>query len=244
VRDYFLEPAQTNLELYAQVIARGSDQSQRRLLARAYHHALHQVFPLARGSGKPFITHLVGTASLVLQSGCPDEWVVAAILHAVYQRRVPYLGGLAPESRRPVITEALGPGVDDLIYRYTEFENQNLSVMTAAEVKDNSDVVTLRLADELEDLCGHALALHGGAPAEEPAVRGSFEWRRAAKVGEAESLIRTAQLLGLNGIERGISFWMDFSSVPDEMLDFRTGWFSSVDLAGTEDTGPVQNPGS
>ena len=243
MRDYFVEPAQTNLELYAQVIARGSDQSQRRRLARAYHHALHQVFPLARGSGKPFIAHLVGTASLVLQSGCPDDWVIAALLHAVYQRRVPHSDGLAPESRRPIITEAFGPGVDDLVHRYTEFESQDLSVMTAAELRANADVVTLRLADELEDLSGYALALHGGAPADQPAVRGSFAWRRAVKISEAGTLLETAQILGLAGIARGLSYWMDFSAVPGAMTDFRTGWLSSVDLTGSGDTSFSQNEG-
>ena len=234
MRDYFLEPAQTNLELYAQVIAHGSGQSQRRRLAGAYRHAIQQVFPLARGSGKPFIAHLVGTASLVLQSGSSDDWVVAALLHAIYQRRVPYRGGLAPPSRRAIIIESFGHGVDDLIHRYTAFESQDLAVMSADDVRRNADVVTLRLADELEDLCGNALALHGDVSADEPAVRGSFAWRRAAKAREADSLMRTAQILDLTEIARGISFWMDFSSIPDEMMDFRTGWLSSVDVAQTD----------
>lgn len=70
MRDYFVQPAQTNLELYAQAVDRGYSASQRRSLADAYQFALSCVFPLARGSGKPFIAHLIGTASLVLESGC------------------------------------------------------------------------------------------------------------------------------------------------------------------------------
>jgi len=235
MRDYFLEPAQTNLELYAQAITSGYGPHPRRRMAQAYQFALRQVFPLARGSGKPFIAHLVGTASLVLASGCPEDWVTAALLHAVYQRRVPFSGGLEPERRRPVIAELFGTGVDDLIDRYTEFESQDLYRIPTDVVKANRDLVTLRLADELEDLCGHALALHGYPDSEEVSVRGSSAWRRKSKTHEVDGLLDKAQVLGLKDIARGISHWMDFASIPEDLNDFRTGWFSSVDLASADD---------
>ena len=229
-----MQPAQTNLELYAQAIALGTEQSERRRLADAYLFALRQVFPLVRGSGKPFISHLVGTASLVMESGCPDDWVIAALLHALYQRRVPFIGGLSPESRRPLIARRFGEAVDNLVHGYTTFESQNLAALTPELVKADPDVVTLRMADELEDLCGYGPALHGSASRDESAVRGSYEWRRDVKTSESETLRKTAQLLGLSGISRGLSYWLDFSSVPQEMIEFRTGWFSSVDLASTD----------
>lgn len=64
MRDFFIHPAQTNLELYAQAISRCYSSDQCRVLADAYVFALRQVFSLTRGSGKPFIAHLVGTALL------------------------------------------------------------------------------------------------------------------------------------------------------------------------------------
>lgn len=234
MRDYFLEPAQTNLELYAQFIARGSDGPRRRRLADAYHLALQQVFPMARGSGKPFIAHLVGTASLVLASGGPDDWVIAALMHALYQRRVRFSGGLSPEKRRPVIAALFGPDVDDLIHRYTAFEDRDLAGIPAQVLTSDADVVTLRLADELEDLSGNALALHGASESGQPKVRGSYAWRRDAKTNQSDTLLETARVLGLPGIARGLAHWLDFSAVPHEMSDFRTGWLSSVDLPGLD----------
>lgn len=231
MRDYFTQPAQTNLELYTQVLSRGSSLSQRRGLAQAYVVALRQVFPLARGSGKPFICHLVGTASLVFESGCPPEWVTAALLHAVYQRRIPFADAREPEDRRALIANLFGAGVDDIIQRYTEFENVEFSAISANTLKSDADVVTLRLADELEDICGYALALHGRASLEEPGLRGSAAWRRETKAAEAEELISIAGLLGLNGLARGLTHWLDFSSCPAALQDFRTGWYSSVDLS-------------
>jgi hypothetical protein len=227
MRDFFVFPAQTNLELYAQAIDHGYSQQQRRSLADAYELALRQVFRLARGSGKPFIAHLVGTASLVLESGAPDDWVIGALLHALYQRRVPFEGGLSPEQRRVVIADRFGRVVDDVVVRYTAFESEDLSRPATEFPASDADVLTLRLADELEDLGGFALDLHGS---DNPAVRGSSAWRRDAKSREAPALLNLARFLGLDGIERGLVHWLDASAVPQGLRDMRTGWLSSVDL--------------
>lgn len=227
MRDYFLFPAQTNLELYAQAIDRGFTAQQRRRLADAYELALPQVYRLARGSGKPFIAHLVGTASLVLESDRPDDWVIGALLHALYQRRVPFRDGLSPEQRRVVIADRFGRAVDDLVDRYTAFESADLSRPPQEFSASDADVLTLRLADELEDLSGFALDVHGG---DDPRVRGSHAWRRDAKAREGPSLLRLAKSLGLAGIERGLDHWLDISLVPEGLEDMRTGWLSSVDL--------------
>jgi hypothetical protein len=185
------------------------------------------VYRLARGSGKPFIAHLVGTASLVLESDRPDDWVIGALLHALYQRRVPFQDGLSPEHRRDVIAQRFGSVVDDLVDRYTEFESEDLSRPPTEFPASDHDVLTLRLADELEDLGGFALDLHGS---DDPAVRGSAAWRRDAKAREAPALLTLAQFLGLDGIGRGFAHWLDTSAVPPRLADMRTGWVSSVDL--------------
>jgi hypothetical protein len=227
MRDYFVFPAQTNLELYAQAIGHGYGRQQRRTLADAYQLAHRQVFRLARGSGKPFIAHLVGTASLVMESRRPDDWVIGALLHALYQRRVPFEGGHSPEQRRGVISNRFGRVVDDLVDRYTAFESEDLSRPPTEFAASDDDVLTLRLADELEDLTGFALALHGS---DDPTVRGSYAWRRDVKAREAPALLNLAQFLGLDGIGRGLVHWLDTSAVPPGLEDMRTGWFSSVDL--------------
>lgn len=231
MRDYFLFPAQTNLELYAQAVDRGYTRQQRRRLADAYELALRQVFSLARGSGKPFIAHLVGTASLVLESDRPDDWVVGALLHALYQRRVPFRDGLSPEQRRGVIVDRFGSAVDDLVDRYTAFESVDLSRPPDEFPASDADVLTLRLADELEDLVGFAPALHGG---DDPTVRGSYAWRRDAKTRAAPALLNVAEFLELAGLGRGLAHWLDTSIVPKGFDDMRTGWFSSVDLLNND----------
>jgi hypothetical protein len=213
MRDHFIHPAQTNLELYAQAIASGYSRAEGRTLADAYQFALRQVFPLARGSGKPFIAHLVGTASLVMASDCPRDWVIGALLHALYQRRVPFQGDLPPEERRASLADRFGDRVDDLVHRYTVFEAADLRGLAAGSAEADADVLTLRLADELEDVSGHALALQGNAGADDDGLR----------------LVLT-QRLGLAGMHRGFRHWLDFSGVPEALADMRTGWLSSVML--------------
>lgn len=230
MRDHFLHPAQTNLELYAQAIARGYAPDQRRMLADAYVFALRQVFSLARGSGKPFVAHLVGTASLVMESGCPDDWVIGALLHALYQRRVPFEGGLAPEDRRRVLADRFGARVDDLVHRYTAFESEDLGAFVGEGAVGEADVLTLRLADELEDVTGHALALHGTPGADDTGLRGAYPWRRDAKTAEAPTLLALTSRLGLDGMHRGFRHWLDFTATPAVLADMRTGWLSSVSL--------------
>lgn len=232
MRDYFIHPAQTNLELYAQAIDHGYSKTQRRRLGDAYVFAFRQVFPLARGSGKPFIAHLVGTASLVLESGCPEDWVLGGLFHALYQRRVPFEGHLLPDDRRCVLKERFGNSVDDLVYRYTSFETENLRDFDSCkDGSGSSDVLTLRLADELEDLSGNSLALHGSSEPDEDRVFGGYASRREMKIVQAPSLLALTQSLDLHGMHEGFLHWLDFESSPQELEDMRTGWLSSVNLA-------------
>lgn len=230
MRDYFIYPAQTNLELYAQAINLCYSRDQCRLLSDAYLFALRQVFSLARGSGKPFIAHLVGTSSLVMESGCPVNWVIGALLHALYQHRVPFEGGLAPEERRFLVSNRFGPHVDDLVHRYTVFESQDLTALSDADIAGVADVLTLRLADELEDISGNALALHGNTEADNLGSRGGYKWRREMKIAEAPTLFKLSNTLRHDGMHRGFSHWLNFSSTPASLTDMSTGWLSSVSL--------------
>jgi len=235
MRDFFIYPAQTNLELYAQAISRGYSRDQCRVLADAYVFALRQVFTLARGSGKPFIAHLVGTASLVMESGCPDNWVIGALLHAIYQNRIHFEAGLAPEERRSVVSDRFGTQVDELVLRYTSFESADLGAATCTAAPAQADLLTLRLADELEDICGNALALHGNPGADDIGLRGGYPWRRDAKTAEAPTLLDLTHWLGLDGMHRGFSHWLDFESSPAALAEMRTGWHSSVSLVTIQD---------
>jgi len=84
------------------------------------------------------------------------------------------------------------------------------------------------LADELEDVCGYALALHGNTGSDDFGLRGGYPWRRDAKTAEAPTLLELTHRLGLDGMHRGFIHWLDFESTPAALAEMRTGWLSSV----------------
>ena len=76
--------AQTNLQLYAQMLRAAYPETDVDRVRAAYEFALPLFAGAYRGSGKPFIAHLVGTASILVSIRARMPVVVAGLLHAVY----------------------------------------------------------------------------------------------------------------------------------------------------------------
>jgi (p)ppGpp synthase/HD superfamily hydrolase len=149
--------AQTNLQLYRQLAAEGYPSAEVGAVAGAYELGL-RLFPgTYRGSGKPFLAHLVGTASVLASLRVRTPVVAAGLLHAAYSHGEfgdgwrGMSGGKRAEVRR-----AVGEEVEDLVARYTLLEweprtirelRARLDTMTAVE----RGVILLRLANELDD---------------------------------------------------------------------------------------------
>jgi hypothetical protein len=154
--------------------------------------------------------------------------VIGALLHALLQNRVPFESGLAPEERRVVLADRFGTQAAELVRRYISFESEGLAAFMGSGAVVDIDVPTLRLADELEDVCGYALALHGYTGTDDLGLRGGYPWRRDAKTAEAPTLLELTHRLGLDGMYRGFIHWLDFESTPAALAEMRTGWLSSV----------------
>ena len=149
--------AQTNLQLYAQLRRSGADESDLALVRKGYDLAMHLCPASFRGSGKPLLAHLVGTASILVSIGQPTRVATAGLLHAVY-----VFGDFGDASRgsgdarRARVREAVGSDVEALIFRYTHFDwnaktipaiRQRVTTLAAVE----REVLVIRLANELED---------------------------------------------------------------------------------------------
>ena len=76
--------AQTNLQLYNQLVARGWSDPELASARRAYELATDLFAGQLRPSGKTFVAHLVGVASALVTSGARAELVVAGLVHAAY----------------------------------------------------------------------------------------------------------------------------------------------------------------
>jgi (p)ppGpp synthase/HD superfamily hydrolase len=75
---------QTNLQLYAQLRRSVADGADLTLVRNGYDLALRFCPASLRGSGKPLLAHLVGTASILARIGRPPRIVTAGLLYAVY----------------------------------------------------------------------------------------------------------------------------------------------------------------
>jgi (p)ppGpp synthase/HD superfamily hydrolase len=110
-----------------------------------------------RGSGKPFIAHLVGTAGILVAVRARAPVVTAGLSHAVYQ-----LGELPAgtpgisRAMRARVQRVLGTEAEALVARYAALE-WNVRALPALRARlctlspADRDVVLIRLANELDD---------------------------------------------------------------------------------------------
>jgi (p)ppGpp synthase/HD superfamily hydrolase len=149
--------AQTNLELYRQLGEAGYAPADVSRVQQGYELALPLFTGAFRSSGKSFLCHLVGTASILAAIRARVDVIAAGLLHAVYDEGEFGNGWRgASADRRARFVSAVGAPVEDLVHRSDALRwaptsiaaiQAGLSSMSALE----RDVVLIRLANELED---------------------------------------------------------------------------------------------
>ena len=111
--------AQTNVQLYQQRGEEGYPLAEQQRVYVAYNLAMGLFGGQFRGSGKTFLAHLVGTASILADLQASVDVVVAALLHAAYsdglfERQSPGV----TDQKRALLRESVGAEVEDLVFRY------------------------------------------------------------------------------------------------------------------------------
>jgi (p)ppGpp synthase/HD superfamily hydrolase len=222
-------PAQTNLQLYMQMLEEGYTEEEVSIINKAYLFSINKVHLMYRGSGKPFICHLVGTASLMVNNKQSIEVVLAALMHALYQNRVPFDGHTDITKRREIITTRFGSECDRLIYEYTEFEKTGIKEINPDHIVVDKHVLLMRIADELEDLVDFSLCLHGlqGETAEKG---GSYLSRRARKEKEGKILMQLCTQHAAPQMYDSLAYWLDFKKYDAYPDSLKTGFYSSITI--------------
>lgn len=149
--------AQTNLQLYNQLIAAGRTEADLRLVHDAYELALRLFAGQYRGNGKPFVAHLVGVASILAAHEQPLDMLTAGLLHSVYSFGEFGDGtrGMTPRKRRQV-REVVGETAEALIADYTT-AGWSLALLAAHQQRvasmapSVSKVLAIKVADVIED---------------------------------------------------------------------------------------------
>lgn len=152
--------AQTNIQLFNQLQHHGYQDAELRLIADAYLLATRLFTARCEPSGKCFIAHVVGTASILSAQQAPAELVAAGLVHNVYRNGDfgDYRMKITP-LRRSRIRSAIGETAEEYVYRFaTRHWNpagvrEGHSQLPRMQELDRR-VVLLYLADQLEKHLG------------------------------------------------------------------------------------------
>jgi Domain of unknown function (DUF6817) len=173
--------AQTSAQLFHQLVEVGYDAADRDRMLQAYLLAAQLVSGSYRPSGKTFLAHLVGTASILASRRTSGTLIAAGLLHSVY-RHGDFGGWTDRISRRKrrIVRRALGFEVEIIVHRYavTSWDRWTLPALRHALDRLDTvgrDVVLIRLANELDDWlhcevahCANASGRIKGARRDEP----------------------------------------------------------------------------
>lgn len=158
--------AQTNLQLRAQLLELDYPPADIDLLMRVYDLAVPMFSGQYRASGKPFINHLVGTASVLASRRAPTMLLVAALLHAVYMTADLgfHAGRRQSRRQRELVRELVGKDAEKLVSVYDSM------IWRAAQIRalrqgysalgsDTRDAVLLCLANVYEDFMDSGMCI-------------------------------------------------------------------------------------
>jgi len=155
--------AQTAPQLWAQLATTGFAGSEIERIHLVYVTAARLFTGRSRACGKPFLDHLVGTASVVATTTRDPDLVGAALLHAAYTHNVfDDLGRGATRRRRRALRRLAGPGLEHLVYTYTtqRWDIERVRSLTEQAPEPGLHAfVLLRVANEIDEHLDGAMQL-------------------------------------------------------------------------------------
>jgi (p)ppGpp synthase/HD superfamily hydrolase len=152
-----LAVAQTNLQLYNQLLRLNYSHHDLDEVRAAYELARELFSGLYRPSGKTFIAHLIGTASILAECLVDTEVIHAGLLHAAYTAGdFGYGTRGVSDARRDQLVEAIGARAEAIVHRYSEHQwppanPDNFRLLASTDNSASRDAALVRLANELEE---------------------------------------------------------------------------------------------
>lgn len=149
--------AQTNLQLFNQLRHDGYSNTERICILNGYKLAMCLFTGCFRPSGKTFIAHLVGTASILSSLHVPASVVAAGLIHAAYANgNFGYGGKGISNAKREQLRCGVGKEIEEYVARYTALQWNEQTIPAIVDRFDtltaiDRDVLLIRLANELEE---------------------------------------------------------------------------------------------
>jgi gluconolactonase len=150
--------AQTNIQLFNQLRSDGYSKADLDLVRNAYELAMVLFSGRFQPSGKSFIAHVVGTASILASLGLPAPVVAAGLLHNLYEKGDFSDGRTGvSKARRRKIRNVLGSDVETYVAKFPALYWEPKTIWIARHAPDKLDpakraVLLILFADHLEHL--------------------------------------------------------------------------------------------
>jgi (p)ppGpp synthase/HD superfamily hydrolase len=204
----FERRAQTNIQLYAQLLAGGYGSDLILGIRDAYTLATRLFAGQLRPEGRPFVCHVVGVASILAMLDAPPTTIVAGLLHSAYSHGdFGYGRGQVTRGARSRLRGAVGPGIERLLACYSSHPWNSATVAgwvanAGAMASDQRQIAIIRLADTVED------ALDSGLRMSE---KGSNEHRQVPM----EDVVDLAHVLGYPRLGVSLRHLLQVRDEPD-----------------------------
>ncbi|MCI0603013.1 hypothetical protein L0156_08355 [bacterium] len=183
--------AQTNIQLYNQLRSAGYSDDEVARIHQSYEVAMDLFTGVFSPSGKPFLNHLVGTASVLCSLRARAALIASALLHAAYIHGdfgTPEKG--MTDVNREYLRKNVGEEIEEIVFRYTNLKwNPKLipqiyaSIDTLTEI--DREVVLMRVSNQFESLLDHGIL-----------YRHDSQLRRQSLERSSAGLIQIANKLG------------------------------------------------
>lgn len=151
--------AQTKIQLFNQLINDGYSSTELVCIHNAYKLSVRLFTGRFQSSGKDFIAHGVGAASILSSLRLPAEVVAAGLIHNIYMNGdFGYRQVGISDAKRKYIKKALGEKVEEYVYRFNKFHDSRWNPSTIRAICDDLEAlgpierntILLHLADVLE----------------------------------------------------------------------------------------------
>ncbi len=149
--------AQTNIQLLNQLQHEGYSKQDLVSIGNTYELSMKMFTGSYRPSGKTFIAHLIGTASILTSLHVSARIVAAGLIHSIYTDGDFGTGKKGISNiKRKQIKSVVGEEVEEYVYRYAAQRWNSKNIITIRDRLDkldqiDRDVLLIRLADQLED---------------------------------------------------------------------------------------------
>ena len=209
------EFAQTNLQLLDQARGRGIEPDGIRRISTAYGGSIPLFSGMYRANGKPILSHLVGTGSVLLSVDAELDVVLAGLLHAAYTLGDfgAGVGNAGAKADQDSLRRLIGEPAEGIVHAYTNRPWNVRSIGTlVGDVPTLSEleraVVVVRIANEVDDHLNGGVLYCADGPS-----------RRAFIEASKEPLLQIAASLGEHALaghlERSVAACLAFSVPPE-----------------------------